>query len=265
MLLVAAAPVSAEELRVRASLACDAVEIAGEAGFALGVLFEPEPGWHIYWRNPGEAGLATEVVLDLPEGFEAGEVRWPAPVFFEQPGGLAGYGYEEPVVLAAAIDPPADAPERAAVKLEASWLACRDVCVFESAELSAELPLAGAELARSQSALSEWRRTIPAEDAVVPYTVTVTGGPVPEAGPADLVVWLSWPEPPGEVELFPDPGPGLKVEGLRVRTRGTMTRVDLTVSRLKNPSGRSSALRSLVVATGDGGRRIVTVTHIVID
>jgi DsbC/DsbD-like thiol-disulfide interchange protein len=260
--LAAAATVAADERHVRASLVCDAGALDGGESFTLGVLFEPEPGWHIYWRNPGEAGLATEVVYGLPEGFLAGEVRWPTPVFFEQPGGLAGYGYEQPVVLAAEIRPPAGAPTRANVTLEASWLACKDVCVFESAELTARLPLAGDELARSEAAVEGWRDSLPKTPKTPPFTVNVTGGPVPETGPADLVIWLSWPEPPKAVELFPDPGVGLKVENLRVRTRATTTRVDVTVSRLNNPSGRTSSLRSLVVATADTGVRSATVTHI---
>ena len=260
--LAAAATVSADEPRVRASLVCDAGSLDSGESFTLGVFFEPAPGWHIYWRNPGEAGLATEIVFDLAEGFEAAEVRWPVPVYFEQPGGLAGYGYEKPVVLAAEVEAPEHTASAMKVRLEASWLACKDVCVFESAELTAELPLAGAELARSDAALAGWRESLPKTLKTQPFTLTVTGGPVPETGSADLSIWLSWLEPPGEVELFTDPGPGLKVENLRVRTRATMTRVDLTVSRLKSPSGRTSALRSLVVATDDWGARSATVNHI---
>ena len=262
VVLFLALPATSEEMHVRASLVSDADAIEAGTGFALGVLFEPEPGWHIYWRNPGEAGLATEVDFELAEGFRAGEVGWPAPIFFEQSGGLVGYGYEKPVVLAAEVQPPAAAPARTRVMLAASWLACKEVCVFESAELSAELPLAGAELAGSKTALAQWRRSLPAEDAPAGFSVNVTGGPVPETGAADLVIWLSWINAPSAVELFPDPGPGLKVENLRVRTRGTTTRADLTVSRLKHPSGRTSSLRSLVVTTDREGARSAAVTHI---
>lgn len=265
IVLAAAVPVSAEDAHVRASLVSDAGAIEPGTSFGLGVLFEPEPGWHIYWRNPGEAGLATEVVFDLPTGFETGEVEWPAPVFFKQSGELAGYGYEDPVVLGAEIEPPAGAPVKTQVRLEASWLACKNECVLESAVLSAELPLVGAEFERSKAALTTWRRTVPVEHGAAPYTVSVTGGTVPETGAAELVVWLSWPEAPGRVEFFPDPGPGLKVEHPRVQTRGTLTRVDLTVSRLNNSSDRASDFRSLVVVTDGDGERSATVTYIELD
>src|SRR5262250_2054351 len=29
----------------------------------VGVLFTLDPGWHVYWRNPGEAGLPTRLAF----------------------------------------------------------------------------------------------------------------------------------------------------------------------------------------------------------
>ncbi len=58
----------------------------------------------------------------------------------------------------------------------------------------------------------------------------------PRAGAVGMVAWLNWKAAPGSVEFFPDPGPGLKVEGVRVQTRGQLTRIDFSVSRLKSSS-----------------------------
>src|SRR3954454_15323756 len=38
-----------------------------------------EPGWHTYWRNPGESGLPTTLEWRLPPGYAAGSIAWPAP------------------------------------------------------------------------------------------------------------------------------------------------------------------------------------------
>ena len=90
---VLVAPISfAEESHVRARLVADAAELQGGESFLLGVLLEPDPGWHVYWRNPGEAGLATDIAYDLTEGFEVGELQWPVPVSFDQPDGIVGFG-----------------------------------------------------------------------------------------------------------------------------------------------------------------------------
>ncbi len=36
--------------------------------FRLGLRFRLSPGWHIYWRNPGDSGLPPEISFTLPAG-----------------------------------------------------------------------------------------------------------------------------------------------------------------------------------------------------
>src|ERR1051325_6306670 len=38
-----------------------------------------EPGWHTYWRNPGDAGTATSIAWELPKTITAGAIQWPVP------------------------------------------------------------------------------------------------------------------------------------------------------------------------------------------
>lgn len=263
--VTAASAVVAEDGHVRARLVADAVEIRSGGSFHLGVLLEPEPGWHVYWRNPGEAGLATEVIFALPDGFEVGELGWPIPVAFTQPGDLAGYGYEDPVVLAAEVTAPETTIAATPVTVNASWLACKDVCVLGSATLKVELPLEGAELAASRAALDTWAEKLPV--ALVPglLDLSVTGGPVPDSGSIELAVWLNWKAAPGTVEFFPDPGSGLKVEDLRVQTRGQLTRIDFSISRLKTSSAPAATLRSLIVMVDEHGRRSARTADINLD
>lgn len=243
----------------------DVGELRAGESFHLGVLFEPDEGWHVYWRNPGEAGLATDVVYDLPEGFEVGELQWPAPISFEQSDGIIGYGYENSVVLGSEVTVPAGLTTPIVVTIHASWLACKDVCILGSAVLKADLPLRGDELKASRAVFKGWPETlsVPAESGL--YQVSVTGGPVAESGSTDLVVWLNWREAPGPIEFFPDPGPGVKVEGVRSQTRGTLTRIDLTISRLKTSSAPAKSLRAVIVTNDADGSRHAKVSHIDID
>jgi thiol:disulfide interchange protein DsbD len=234
---------------VRARLVVDSVRPAPGAPLHVGVLFEIEDGWHIYWKNPGDAGLATEVRLALPEGLEAGDQRWPTPRRFTQPGGLAGYGYERSLLLASearlAGPPPADGSP---VVAETSWLACKEVCLLGSARLEGRWPLdaAAAEFER-------WRAELPAADP--PFSVNVTGGLAPGARRADLTVWLSWPAPPGEVELFPEAGGRLKVSSPRVQTRGSLTRIDLEVTVVGSGGAPPERLAAVVAAFATPGTR----------
>lgn len=45
----------------------------------LALVINPDKGWHIYWKNPGEAGLPPQPHWKLPAGFSAGELRHPVP------------------------------------------------------------------------------------------------------------------------------------------------------------------------------------------
>ena len=46
----------------------------------VGLLFDLEKGWHIYWVNPGDAGESPRIQWHLPTGFQAGDIRWPTPL-----------------------------------------------------------------------------------------------------------------------------------------------------------------------------------------
>ena len=263
MLMTAA--LAAEESHVRARLVADVAVIEPGQPFLLGVELEPDPGWHVYWRNPGGAGLSTEVLYRLPVGFSVGELQWPTPVEFVQPGGIIGYGYEDRVVLAAEVTAPTNYQGPLTAEVEASWLACKDVCILGSRNLTADLPLRGAELESSKTAFESWSALMPVEGGSEPYELTVTGGPVPDSGGAGLVVWLKWNSAPGTVEFFPDPGPGLKVEDARVQTRASLTRIDFTISRLKTTDTPAETLGALIVTRDADGNRRATVSHIAID
>src|SRR5438067_6037154 len=78
---------------VTATLLADVDSVKAGKPFTLGVLLKIKPGWHVYWKNPGDSGLPTRVTWKLPEGFTADELRFPIPTRFDQPGDIIGYGY----------------------------------------------------------------------------------------------------------------------------------------------------------------------------
>ena len=45
----------------------------------LALHFTPEPGWHGYWSNPGDAGYGLDLKWHLPDGWKAGEPQYPVP------------------------------------------------------------------------------------------------------------------------------------------------------------------------------------------
>ncbi|MDB5475009.1 MAG: thio:disulfide interchange protein, partial [Phenylobacterium sp.] len=106
------------------------------------------PGWHTYWRNPGDSGEPTRLKWTLPAGWRAGDIVWPTPKRLPV-GPLVNYGYEDQVVLPLVITAPADARPGQSVTLKAaaSFLVCKDICVPEDATLTLALPVVAAPAA----------------------------------------------------------------------------------------------------------------------
>ncbi len=113
---------------VRADLLADAAQVAPGETLRVGVHLEIDDGWHIYGEDPGLTGLPTEVEWDLPEGVEAGSLRYPEPEKFEFEGDEA-WGYSGEVLLVATLTLPEDFSGPLEVGAKVMWLACADVCI----------------------------------------------------------------------------------------------------------------------------------------
>lgn len=102
-----------------------------------------EPGWHTYWRNPGDSGGATTLNWTLPEGVEAGNIVWPLPER-QRLATLMNYGYSGEVFLPVPVEVPADAVPGTTIPLvaQALFLVCSDeMCVPDELTLRLDLPI----------------------------------------------------------------------------------------------------------------------------
>ena len=101
-----------------------------------------QPGWHTYWRNPGDSGLPTQLTWVAPVGLQAGAIEWPTPSRFPV-GPLVNYGYANSVVLLATVTVPADSKSGASLDLtvDAAWLVCAEICIPEESRLSLSMQI----------------------------------------------------------------------------------------------------------------------------
>jgi thiol:disulfide interchange protein len=100
-----------------------------------------EEGWHVYWKNPGDAGIPLKVEWKLPEGFEAGPLQWPFPEKFTV-ADMVGFGYKGEVILLSQVTPPAQLDSHAQLGIEAQvkWLVCSSL-TCQPGSANAILPL----------------------------------------------------------------------------------------------------------------------------
>jgi len=168
--------VSAPHVRVEL-IADSAAPVKGRPVW-IGVRFVLEPGWHIYWQNPGDSGGPPTVAWHLPKGVTAGDVQWPVPERIEA-GPIVNYGYQGEVVLPVPLQVAPEAVTGFTVGASIKWLVCRDMCLPGKADLELALPLAVDARATAErwaallkdsldlvprSAPSSWKATARSED-----------------------------------------------------------------------------------------------------
>ncbi len=127
--------------QVRAELMAQAPEgVRPGQTLWLGLQITHQPGWHTYWKNPGDSGLPTQLSWTLPEAFKASEIAWPAPRKLPL-GNLANYGYEGTVLLPVPVTVPAGfAADELTVRLKASWLVCKKECIPQDGDFELSVP-----------------------------------------------------------------------------------------------------------------------------
>lgn len=222
--------------KVEAVLVADKASLSPGGTFTLAARLSLPEGWHVYWLNPGETGLATSAELTAPPGFVAEGPMWPGPERFVSPGDITSYGWAGEAWALWTVSAPAQ-PEPATFLARADWLACKDVCVKGEAELSLTLPY-GADA--------------PGEDLREPLSR------LPRAASAWPGATLSWSSDqktatialPGatDAQLFPGAALELAMAGVEVQRAGRGRALVLTlrtpqttlpfgVVRVATPSG----------------------------
>ncbi len=127
--------------RVGAELLVEAAQVAPGDHVRIGVLLELEPGWHIYWKNPGDAGAATGLHWRAPES-EIGPIQWPAPrVFREAEGALKTFGYEDDVLLVSPAVVAPNATESWDLEVDVDFVACKIECIPGRIQLADVIPV----------------------------------------------------------------------------------------------------------------------------
>ena len=132
----------------------------------VGVQLKMAPGWHTYWKYPGQAGQATEIKWTLPAGVTAGEIQWPLPEKLP-PDDVITYGYENEVVLLVPLTLDKNittGPLNLAAKV--SWLECKESCIPANTVIQGTLnvsPAAGIPIdAYNEKMLAAWKAKVPA-------------------------------------------------------------------------------------------------------
>lgn len=152
--------------------------------FYVALRLKHDKNWHTYWKS-SSTGYAPSLTWELPEGFTAGAIEWPAPRPYQMDF-IVDFIFENEVFLPVKITPPADLKTGATITLtaDAEWLMCEKVCIPGSATLSLQLPVSttppqphpqwGAPLQKTLSNLPISRPEVKASATLSESTFTLT-------------------------------------------------------------------------------------------
>ena len=114
---------------VRMSAIANYSRVSPEQEIIIAAKFLIAPEWHMYWENPGDAGLPTEVAFNPSAGTIKLQPQ-PGPKKFVAFGDIVGFGYEKELLLSANFKVPQVLPkEGVSVSIHGEWLACLNSCI----------------------------------------------------------------------------------------------------------------------------------------
>lgn len=119
-----------------------------------------DPGWHTYWRAPGDAGIPPIFDFIGSDNMVDFAMEWPTPIVFDQDGSQS-VGYKDQLILPIVFQPH-QADQDIAVSGRLHIGVCQDICIPMALDIDMTLP---ADAKTRQGAIT-------AAMASVPFTAT---------------------------------------------------------------------------------------------
>jgi thiol:disulfide interchange protein/DsbC/DsbD-like thiol-disulfide interchange protein len=131
----------------------------------VGIHWKMAPGYHLYYKYPGDSGQEPRITWTLPEGVTIGEIRWPLPELHKDRAENETYIYPDEVLLAATLTLPKEfAAEKLEISAKADWLVCEVGCYDGQGTFQGSLPISkdGSGAAPDNSKLfMYWEQRVP--------------------------------------------------------------------------------------------------------
>jgi thiol:disulfide interchange protein len=185
------APVSSR--RAVATLVSETDAMQPGKSFRVALRLRMTDGWHTYWKNPGDAGVAPELTI---EGVTQSPIDWPTPRRVAE-GPVMTYAYTGEVLLPVTVT-----ATTGAIKAHASWLVCKDICVPEEGDFSLNLAAGTPGTSAQAELFAAHDRAVPRPS---PWTARISpDGTLFVQGPAltAATVTDAWfiPDQPGRIQ-----------------------------------------------------------------
>lgn len=243
---------------VDTSMVADISDIESDKSFYIGILFEMKPGWHIYWKNPGDSGMPTRVDFILPENFTQSDLFWPVPRSFTRSGNIRDFGYKDKVLLWKKITVPSGHNPEAEIPVKAniSWVSCREVCVAGNKQIKSVIRPGKSPGIYNKELFERWEQKLPVKKGQE-YSYYTENIPA-EDKMSKFRINLDFKNITAKnIEWFPDSGETLKIERIEydLGNPGDKGAITFFASLYPGKMLSSPNIPTVLVVTGPDGKR----------
>ncbi len=174
-----------------------------ESTFLVGIRIVPAPGWHSYWSNPGDSGIAPTIQWKAMPGVRFGPLLHPAPTLLKV-AGITSYVHSGEHILLARVraDPTRKRGTPLPIQARLIWATCsQSLCVPERTTLSLNLRVGDGIANASANGLRLAVQRIPHRlaEGVFRIRAGLVRMEVPKAAPVDLARAIFFPSSNGMV------------------------------------------------------------------
>ena len=213
---------------VTVTLHTDIVRFQPGQELTLAVHYDIRPGWHLYWRNPGDNGMPPSLSIKANSGVVVGNPLYPRPKVFQKKQGDSietSFGYEGSVCLLVPLSITRSfEDDQLDLEIELEWLVCKDICLIGSERRDLSIPAALPQRPSSMDPaglrlIKLWRNRMPLAAAKARISASLRGDSLLISGPSGLS---------RQVRFIPDLTPGVTsavqvpVSGVVVGSRFTL-------------------------------------------
>jgi DsbC/DsbD-like thiol-disulfide interchange protein len=135
------------------------LSVSEDGRLSGGVEMLIEPGWHTYWRNPGETGITPEFDFSDSSNVASVEVLYPAPERYND-GGSVSLIYRDQVVFPLIVTP-VRADEPVVLRVSAEFGVCSEICVPTRANSELTAPVGAERDPLAEARVSEFIARVP--------------------------------------------------------------------------------------------------------
>jgi hypothetical protein len=173
----------------------------GDLALRAGIEVKLQPGWHTYWRYPGDSGVPPRFDFAGSENLKSAKVLYPAPHLFSDDSGNS-MGYSDRVIFPIQVTP-RQAGKPVVVRLKIDYAVCEKLCIpadgraelgltsgpsgndaeLSAAEAQVPVPIAAADVDLRARRVNDAAKPLVAVDLKTPDAkpvVLLVEGPSPE-------------------------------------------------------------------------------------